>query len=135
MANRRLLELQPAGQCRTVATPLWERISRPCREEIQTRLRFRNQHATALACALCFEPITVVGFTNDNLGALACQPQLPDCPQQHVRSGPKTTTRSHFELPTIHPPRYHGQLDQETSAWTRGNAFFDQIRDVKEGRG
>jgi hypothetical protein len=74
-ANRRLLELQRAGQGCAIETALWERISQPSREEGQRTgaLRFGDQRAMALAGALCVALNTVVGFTNKSLRALVSQ--------------------------------------------------------------
>jgi len=79
-ANRRLLELQRAGQGCAIETALWERISQPSREEGQRTgaLRFGDQRAMALAGALCVALNTVVGFTNKSLRALVSQ--LLDAP-------------------------------------------------------
>jgi hypothetical protein len=74
-ANRRLLELQRAGQGCAIETALWERISQPSLEEGQRTgaLRFGDQRAMALAGALCVALNTVVGFTNKSLRALVSQ--------------------------------------------------------------
>jgi len=79
-ANRRLLELQRAGQGCAIETALWERISQPSFEEGQRTgaIRFGDQRAMALAGALCVALNTVVGFTNKSLRALVSQ--LLDAP-------------------------------------------------------
>ncbi|MDA8038169.1 MAG: hypothetical protein M0Z69_03220 [Actinomycetota bacterium] len=79
-ANRRLLELQRAGQGCAIETALWERISQPSLKEGQRTgaLRFGDQRAMALAGALCVALNSVVGFTNKSLRALVSQ--LLDAP-------------------------------------------------------
>jgi hypothetical protein len=79
-ANRRLLELQRAGQGCAIETALWERISQPSLEEGQRTgaLRFGDPRAMALAGALCVALNTIVGFTNKSLRALVSQ--LLECP-------------------------------------------------------
>jgi hypothetical protein len=74
-ANRRLLELQRAGQGCAIETARWERISQPSREEGQRTgaLRFRDQPAMARGGALCVVLNTVVGFPNKSLRALVYQ--------------------------------------------------------------
>jgi len=107
-ANRRLLELQRAGQGCANETALWERISQPSREEGQRTeaLRFGDQRAMAPAGTLCVALNTVVGFTNKSLRALV--PQLFD--------GPYSTSQMTYDLRRLrlkglvirvqHPNRY-----------------------------
>jgi hypothetical protein len=89
-ANRRLLELQRAGQGCAIETALWERISQPSREEGQRTgaLRFGDQRAMALAGALCVALNTVVGFTNKSLRALVSQ----------LLGGPYSTSQMTYDL-------------------------------------
>jgi hypothetical protein len=89
-ANRRLLELQRAGQGCAIETALWERISQPSREEGQRTgaLRFGDQRAMALAGALCVALNTVVGFTNKSLRALVSQ----------LLEGPYSTSQMTYDL-------------------------------------
>jgi hypothetical protein len=89
-ANRRLLELQRAGQGCAIETALWERISQPSREEGQRTgaLRFGDQRAMALAGALCVALNTVVGFTNKSLRALVSQ----------LLDGPYSTSQMTYDL-------------------------------------
>ncbi len=89
-ANRRLLELQRAGQGCAIETALWERISQPSREEGQRTgaLRFGDQRAMALAGALCVALNTVVGFTNKSLRALVSQ----------LLAGPYSTSQMTYDL-------------------------------------
>ena len=89
-ANRRLLELQRAGQGCAIETALWERISQPSLKEGQRSgaLRFGDQRAMALAGALCVALNTVVGFTNKSLRALVSQ----------LLNGPYTTSQMTYDL-------------------------------------
>ena len=89
-ANRRLLELQRAGQGCAIETALWERISQPSLEEGQRTgaLRFGDQRAMALAGALCVALNTVVGFTNKSLRALVSQ----------LLGGPYSTSQMTYDL-------------------------------------
>jgi hypothetical protein len=89
-ANRRLLELQRAGQDCAIETALWERISQPSREEGQRTgaLRFGDQRSMALAGALCVALNTVVGFTNKSLRALVSQ----------LLDGPYSTSQMTYDL-------------------------------------
>ena len=70
-ANRRLLEVQRAGQGCAIESALFERISQPSLKEGQRTgaLRFGEPRAMALAGALCVALNTVVGFTNRSLRA------------------------------------------------------------------
>lgn len=89
-ANRRLLELQRAGQGCAIETALWERISQPSLEEGQRTgaLRFGDQRAMALAGALCVALNTVVGFTNKSLRALVSQ----------LLAGPYSSSQMTYDL-------------------------------------
>jgi hypothetical protein len=89
-ANRRLLELQRAGQGCAIETALWERISQPSLEEGQRTgaLRFGDQRAMALAGALCLALNTVVGFTNKSLRALVSQ----------LLAGPYSSSQMTYDL-------------------------------------
>jgi hypothetical protein len=71
-ANRRLLEVQRAGQGCAIETALWERISQPSVEEGQRTgaLRFGDPRVMALTGALCVALTATVGFTNKSLRAL-----------------------------------------------------------------
>ena len=89
-ANRRLLELQRAGQGCAMKTALWERISPPSPEEGQRTgaLRFGDQGAMALAGALCVALNTVVGFTNKSLRAFVSE----------LLAGPYSTSQMTYDL-------------------------------------
>lgn len=71
-ANRRLLEVQRAGQGCAIETALFERISQPSLEEGQRTgaLRFGDPRVMALTGALCVALVATVGFTNKSLRAL-----------------------------------------------------------------
>ena len=64
-ANRRLLELQRAGQGYAIETALWERISQPASMEGERTgaFRFEDQRVMALAGPLRVVLNTVVGFS------------------------------------------------------------------------
>jgi hypothetical protein len=70
-ANRRLLEVQRAGQGCAIETALFERISQPSLEEGQRTgaLRFGDPRVMALTGALCVALTATVGFTNKSLRA------------------------------------------------------------------
>jgi hypothetical protein len=74
-ANRRLLDVQRAGQGCAIESALLERISQPSLKEGQRTgaLRFGEPRAMALAGALCIALNTVVGFTNRSLRAQVSQ--------------------------------------------------------------
>lgn len=74
-ANRRLLEVQRAGQGCAIETALFERISQPSLEEGQRTgaLRFGDPRAMALTGALCVALTATVGFTNKSLRASVSQ--------------------------------------------------------------
>src|SRR5580658_5536952 len=74
-ANRRLLDVQRAGQGCAIENALLERISQPSLKEGQRTgaLRFGEPRAMALAGALCVALNTVVGFTNRSLRAQVSQ--------------------------------------------------------------
>jgi hypothetical protein len=74
-ANRRMLDVQRAGQGCAIETALFERISQPSLEEGQRTgaLRFGEPRTMALAGALCVSLNTVVGFTNRSLRAQVSQ--------------------------------------------------------------
>ncbi len=71
-ANRRLLEVQRAGQGCAIESALFERISQPSLEEGQRTgaLRFGDPRVMALTGALCVALTATVGFTNKSLRAL-----------------------------------------------------------------
>ena len=71
-ANRRILEVQHAGQGCAIGPSLFERIQQPYAREGQRTgaLRFGDPRATALAGALCLTLHAVTGFTNRSLRAL-----------------------------------------------------------------
>ncbi|MDQ6947522.1 MAG: hypothetical protein M3256_14925 [Actinomycetota bacterium] len=71
-ANRRLLEVQRAGQGCAIESALFERISQPSLEEGQRAgaLRFGDPRVMALTGALCVALVATVGFTNKSLRAL-----------------------------------------------------------------
>ncbi len=71
-ANRRILEVQSAGQGCAIGPTLFERIQQPYVREGQRTgaLRFGDQRAIALAGALCLTLHAVDGFTNRSLRAL-----------------------------------------------------------------
>ena len=70
-ANRRLLEVQRAGQGCAIGPTLFERLQQPyAREGRRTgAIRFGDPRATALAGALCQMLIAVTGLTNRSLRA------------------------------------------------------------------
>ena len=70
-ANRRLLEVQRAGQGCAIESALFERISQPSVEEGQRTgaLRFGDPRVMALTGALCVALTATVGFTNKSLRA------------------------------------------------------------------
>jgi len=74
-ANRRLLEVQRAGQGCAIETALFERISQPSVEEGHRTgaLRFGDPCVMALTGALCVALTATVGFTNKSLRALVSQ--------------------------------------------------------------
>jgi hypothetical protein len=74
-ANRRLLDVQRAGQGCAIETALFERISQPSLKEGQRTgaLRFGEPRAMALAGTLCVALNAVVGFTNRSLRAQVSQ--------------------------------------------------------------
>jgi len=74
-ANRRLLEVQRAGQGCAIETALFERISQPSVEEGQRTgaLRFGDPRVMALTGALCVALTATVGFTNKSLRVLVSQ--------------------------------------------------------------
>ena len=74
-ANRRLLDIQRAGQGCAIETALWERISQPSLEEGRRTgaIRFGDKRVMALAGALCVALNTVIGFTNKSLRASVSQ--------------------------------------------------------------
>ena len=71
-ANRRLLEVQRAGQGCAIESALFERISQPSLEGGQRTgaLRFGDPRVMALTGALCVALVATVGFTNKSLRAL-----------------------------------------------------------------
>jgi hypothetical protein len=71
-ANRRLLEVQRAGQGCAIESALFERISQPSLQEGQRTgaLRFGDPRVMALTGALCVALVATVGFTNKSLRAL-----------------------------------------------------------------
>ena len=71
-ANRRILEMQSAGQGCAIGPTLFERVQQPYVREGQRTgaLRFGDPRATALAGALCLTLHAVAGFTNRSLRAL-----------------------------------------------------------------
>jgi hypothetical protein len=71
-ANRRILDVQHAGQGCAIGPTLFERIQQPYAWEGQRTgaLRFGDQRAMALAGALCLTLLAVTGFTNRSLRAL-----------------------------------------------------------------
>ena len=71
-ANRRILEVQSAGQGCAIGPALFERIQQPYVREGQRTgaLRFGDPRAIALAGALCLSLHAVAGFTNRSLRAL-----------------------------------------------------------------
>jgi hypothetical protein len=71
-ANRRILEVQHAGQGCAIGPTLFERIQQPYVWEGQRTgaLRFGDPRAMALAGALCLSLFAVTGFTNRSLRAL-----------------------------------------------------------------
>ena len=74
-ANRRLLDIQRAGQGCAIETALFERISQPSVEEGQRTgaLRFGDPRVMALTGALCVALTATVGFTNKSLRASVSQ--------------------------------------------------------------
>lgn len=74
-ANRRLLEVQRAGQGCAIESALFERISQPSVEEGQRTgaLRFGDPRVMALTGALCVTLTATVGFTNKSLRASVSQ--------------------------------------------------------------
>lgn len=74
-ANRRLLEVQRAGQGCAIESALFERISQPSVEEGQRTgaLRFGDPRVMALTGALCVALTATVGFTNKSLRASVSQ--------------------------------------------------------------
>jgi hypothetical protein len=70
--NRRLLEIERAGQGCAIGSALFERIHQPYVREGQRTgaLRFGDQRAMALAGALCLMVHAVTGFTNASLRGL-----------------------------------------------------------------
>jgi len=71
-ANRRILEVQRAGQGCAIRTALFERLQQPYIREGQRTgaLRFGDHRAMALAGALCLGLHAVTGITNRSLRAL-----------------------------------------------------------------
>lgn len=71
-ANRRILDVQHAGQGCAIGPSLFERIQQPYAREGQRTgaLRFGDPRAMALAGALCVSLFAVTGFTNGSLRAL-----------------------------------------------------------------
>ena len=71
-ANRRMLEVQYAGQDCAIGPTLFERIQQPYVREGQRTgaLRFGDPRAMALAGSLCLTLHAVAGFTNRSLRAL-----------------------------------------------------------------
>jgi hypothetical protein len=71
-ANRRILEVQSAGQGCAIGPALFEQIQQPYVREGQRTgaLRFGDPRAIALAGALCLSLHAVAGFTNRSLRAL-----------------------------------------------------------------
>jgi hypothetical protein len=71
-ANRRILDVQHAGQGCAIGPTLFERIQQPYIREGQRTgaLRFGDQRAMALAGALCLTLHAVTGITNRSLRAL-----------------------------------------------------------------
>lgn len=70
--NRRLLEIERAGQSCAIGSALFERIHQPyvCEGQRTGALRFGDQRAMALAGALCLMVHAVTGFTNARLRGL-----------------------------------------------------------------
>ena len=70
--NRRLLEIERAGQSCAIGSALFERIHQPfvCEGQRTGALRFGDQRAMALAGALCLMVHAVTGFTNASLRGL-----------------------------------------------------------------
>lgn len=70
--NRRLLEIERAGQGCAIGSALIERIHQPyvCEGQRTGALRFGDQRAMALAGALCLMVHAVTGFTNASLRGL-----------------------------------------------------------------
>ncbi|MGH9129849.1 MAG: hypothetical protein ACRDY2_13050 [Acidimicrobiales bacterium] len=71
-ANRRMLEVQRAGQGCAIESALFERISQPSLQEGQRTgaLRFGHPRVMALTGALCVSLVASLGFTNKSLRAL-----------------------------------------------------------------
>ncbi|WP_113702266.1 hypothetical protein [Nonomuraea lactucae] len=72
-ANRRILEVERAGQGCVLASPAFERIAHPTTDEVGRRtpaLRFGDPRVMALAGALCQTLLAATGFTNKNLRVL-----------------------------------------------------------------
>jgi hypothetical protein len=71
-ANRRILDVQYAGQGCAIGPTLFERIQQPYIREGQRTgaIRFGDQRAMALAGALCLTLLAVTGITNRSLRAL-----------------------------------------------------------------
>ena len=70
--NRRLLEIERAGQGCAIGSALFERIHQPfvCEGQRTGALRFGDPRAMALAGALCLMVHAVTGFTNASLRGL-----------------------------------------------------------------
>lgn len=70
-ANRRILEVQRAGQGCAIGADLFERLQQPyiCQGRRTGAIRFGDPRATALAGALCLMLYAVTGVTNRSLRA------------------------------------------------------------------
>jgi len=72
-ANRRILDVERAGQGTVLASPAFERIAHPSVDDDGRRtpaLRFGDPRVMALAGALCQTLLAATGFTNKNLRVL-----------------------------------------------------------------
>jgi hypothetical protein len=72
-ANRRILEVERAGQGTILASPAFERVAHPSADAEGRRtpaLRFGDPRVMALAGALCQTLLAATGFTNKNLRVL-----------------------------------------------------------------
>jgi hypothetical protein len=72
-ANRRILDVERAGQGTVLASPAFERVAHPSADAEGRRtpaLRFGDPRVMALAGALCQTLLAATGFTNKNLRVL-----------------------------------------------------------------
>lgn len=122
-ANRRILEVQSAGQGCAIGPTLFERIQQPYVREGQRTgaLRFGDPRAMALAGALCLTLHAVAGFTNRSLRALVAG----------LLGQPFTARQMTYDLRRLRlhglVERIHGHTYRLTSDGHRFAVFYSKL--------